>query len=225
MAEFGDTIIHIGEEKLHLNAGAALYWESKKILVVADLHLGKTAHFRKHGIPVPITLLHDDLERLTSIIGQYQPETLLVCGDMFHQDFNTDIQLFTNWRNSFEGLAIWLVKGNHDRLSMLQYQHMNIDVYHPNLQLGPFKFVHECKEADENFYSISGHLHPGVLIRGKAKQAMKLPSFRVGKNSLVMPAFSFFTGLDVSKCADKCNYYAIAGNDVVLVPGALHQAQ
>ena len=225
MVEFGDKIIHIGEEALHLNAGGALYWGTKKMLVVADLHLGKTAHFRKYGIPVPTTLLQDDLDRLTRIIGQYQPKVLLVCGDMFHQDFNTDIQVFINWRNSIEGLAIWLVKGNHDRLSLQQYEQMNIEIYYPSLQLGPFKFIHECKEHDEELYSISGHLHPGVFIKGKAKQAIKLPCFRVGMHSLVMPAFSFFTGLDVSKCEQQCSYYAIAGNDVILVPTIMHQPQ
>ena len=222
MTEFGDTIIHIGEEKLHLNAGAALYWESKKILVVADLHLGKTAHFRKHGIPVPITLLHDDLERLTSIIGQYQPETLLVCGDMFHQDFNNDIDLFMNWRNGFDALEIILIKGNHDKFSVSLCNSLGIEVMQPHLDILPFRFVHKppipnAIGTDKNFITISGHLHPGVRLRGKARQWLRLPCFTLTSSALVLPAFSMFTGLQIGEAKDGCHYYAIADDKIMKV--------
>lgn len=210
--------ITIRGEEIILSEKRALYWEREKALVIADVHLGKAAHFRQFGIPVPSSLLTADLERLTSLIAEFQPQQLIIVGDMFHhQNHNSDIDTFASWRHSFDGLKIILVQGNHDRLKPLQYMHMDIELYKPNLSLHPFQFVHEYTEPNENYFSISGHIHPGVLLRGKAKQAMKLPCFAVNENQLVLPAFSLFTGLDVGYCIDECDFYAIGEGTVFKV--------
>lgn len=213
-----DARLKIRDEEVILSAGRGMFWVREKALVIADMHLGKTAHFRKFGIPVPASLLDNDLCRLTDMIGTYQPQKLIVVGDMFHQkDINTDIGTFTNWRNSFDKLGIILVQGNHDKLKTLQYMHMNIQLYNPNLTLHPFRFIHEYREKHEEFFSISGHIHPGVLLRGRARQALKLPCFALGSDQLVLPAFSLFTGLDLSYCVNECDFYAIANNEVFRV--------
>lgn len=206
-----------GEEVI-LSAKRALFWKKEKALVIADVHLGKTAHFRQYGIPIPSSLLAADLERLSDLVAEFQPEKIIVVGDMFHhQDHNSDVDTFTNWRHMFDGLKIMLVQGNHDRLKPLQYMHMDIELYKPNLSLGPFQFIHEYKHSNENYFSISGHIHPGVLLRGRAKQAMKLPCFALNENQLVLPAFSIFTGLDVGYCIDECEFYAIGEGAVFKV--------
>ncbi len=209
--------IELAGEKVLLSPEKALYWPAAKALVVADMHLGKTALFRQFGVPIPAALLTHDLERLTSIIAIYQPEKLIVVGDMFHQDFNSDLQVFTEWRNTFETLQIILVQGNHDRLPMLQYRYMGIDLYRPNLNIFPFHFVHKPGNESEEKFIISGHLHPGVKLTAAARQAIKLPCFRVSEKNIVLPAFSAFTGLDVSRCNEQCDYYAILKNCVVQV--------
>jgi uncharacterized protein len=210
--------IIIRGEELVLSERRALYWKREQALVIADMHLGKAAHFRQFGIPVSSGLLTADLERLSSLIAEFQPKQLIVAGDMFHhQDHNTDLEIFASWRNAFDGLKIVLVQGNHDRLKTLQYMHMDIELYKPNLSLHPFQFIHEYTEPNENYFSISGHIHPGVLLRGSAKQAMKLPCFAVGENQLVLPAFSLFTGLDVNYCVEECDFYAIGEGKVFKV--------
>lgn len=210
-------MIILAGEKIILSPEKALYWPAAKALVVADMHLGKTALFRQFGVPVPAALLTHDLERLSATIGLYQPEKLIVVGDMFHQDFNSDLQLFTEWRNTFETLQIILVQGNHDRLPMLQYRYMGIDLYRPNLNIYPFHFVHKPGNESEDKFIMSGHLHPGVKLTGVARQAIKLPCFRVSENSIVLPAFSAFTGLDVNRCSEECNYYAVLKDRVMQV--------
>ncbi len=214
----GDLELVIRGEAITLSSKRALYWKREQALIIADVHLGKPAHFRQSGIPVPSGLLTADLDRLTKLIAQFQPRQLIVVGDMFHhQDYNIDITTFADWRNLFDGLKIILVQGNHDRLKPLQYLHMDIELYKPNLTIGPFQFVHEVKEGNEHFFSISGHIHPGVLLRGRAKQGMRLPCFAMNENQLVLPAFSLFTGLDTSYCIDECEFYAIAGEKVFKV--------
>ena len=210
-------MIALAGEEIILSPEKALYWPAEKALVVADMHLGKTALFRQFGVPIPAALLTHDLARLTSLISLYQPRKLIVVGDMFHQDFNSDLQVFTEWRNTFETLQIILVQGNHDKLPMLQYRYMGIDLYRPNLNISPFHFVHKPGNESAQKFTISGHLHPGVKLTGVARQAIKLPCFRVSATSIVLPAFSAFTGLDVSRCTESCDYYAVLKDRVVMV--------
>ena len=43
--------IHTHQFVLHPTGG--IYWKEKQSWLLADIHLGKVAHFRKNGIPVP----------------------------------------------------------------------------------------------------------------------------------------------------------------------------
>ena len=47
---------------------------------------------------------------------------------------------------------------------------------------------------DENTFNLYGHIHPGILLRGKAKQSLRLPCFWFSKNYGALPAFGRFTG-------------------------------
>ncbi|NNC44708.1 MAG: hypothetical protein HKN99_02380 [Winogradskyella sp.] len=64
------------------------------------------------------------------------------------------------------------------------------------LDLDPFTLLHEYEEGNPDSFTISGHVHPGVLIKGKGKQKLKLPCYQVTSNQLILPAFSLFTGLN-----------------------------
>jgi len=183
-------------EELILDKERALFLPKHQLLAISDLHLGKSAHFRQAGLQVPSTIAQTDLQRLSSLIKQYNPKTLLINGDMFHHGLNTDIDEFSVWRKQYKELSFLLVKGNHDRLSEANYAAMNIEIHEPSFCLGPFCFVHDAPNGmEEELYPISGHIHPGVTIVGKAKQRLKFPCFYFGKDYAVLPAFSLFTGL------------------------------
>lgn len=204
-------------EKIILSPLKGLYWPREKALIIADVHLGKTALFRQHGIPVSSKVLHDDLDRLSKMIGHHQPQKLIVAGDMFHQDFNTDLQTFTEWRNTFERLQIILAQGNHDKLPMLQYRYMGIDLYKPNITIPPFQIIHQQTKAKNDYLQICGHIHPGLMLQGATRKTIKLPCFRISDKAITLPAFSAFTGLDTSKCDEECDYFVIAENKIVEV--------
>lgn len=189
------NIISQGEE-LILNKERALFLPKHQLLAISDLHLGKSAHFRQAGLQVPSTIAQTDLQRLSLLINQYNPKTLLINGDMFHHGLNTDIDEFSVWRKQYQELNFLLVKGNHDRLSDANYTAMNIEIHEPSFCLGPFCFIHDAPNGmKKELYPISGHIHPGVTIVGKAKQRLKFPCFYFGKDYAVLPAFSLFTGL------------------------------
>ena len=145
----------------------ALYWEEQKALVVSDLHLGKTGHFRKEGIAVPQSVYKDDLHRLFHLIQYYKPEQLIIAGDMFHSRMNKEVDLFTRWRNDVPQLHIQLVKGNHDILLDGHYSAAGITLSHQFLHIGGFCFVHDMGDVNHQS-SIEGKDHgPSSIVHGK----------------------------------------------------------
>lgn len=195
-------------ELLTLTNQRVVYWPKHDVLILSDLHIGKTAHFRKSGIPVPLNVLEKDLERLKSLILHFNPKQLLIVGDLFHAELNQDVMLFKVWMQQFRALNIILVKGNHDKHVFDLYENLNIEILPNQLQLEPITFIHNISNLkDETFY-ISGHTHPGVLIKGKGRQKIKLPCFQVSKQQLILPAFSLFTGLNTNNAPKFCVNYA-----------------
>lgn len=179
----------------------ALFWTEKKALIISDLHVGKTAYFRKNGIPVPSDILTDDLEILETLIDQFNAEELLIVGDFLHAGKNADFEIFEEWRNKNTDLKITLIKGNHD-IHKADFLHdLDISIIEDYLEVDPFTFIHE-PESNETKFSISGHLHPGVTVKLEKRKSVRLPCFRISKNQIILPAFSKFTGLDTQSCQD-----------------------
>lgn len=69
--------ISIRNELLELFPQKALFWHSKRMLVLADVHLGKVNHFRKNGIPVPVRAGIRNIEILVSLVDFLQPVRVL----------------------------------------------------------------------------------------------------------------------------------------------------
>lgn len=199
--------ITVRNEELILTNQRALYWANEDALILSDLHIGKTAHFRKHGIPMPNDILQADLERLKTLINHFNAHKLIVVGDLFHAEANLDLDTFKDWVSQFDTLKITLIKGNHDRLSKNLINKFKIEV-ELKKQLHPFTFVHEHQENLEEDFIISGHTHPGVLVKGMGKQKLKLPCYQVTSNQIILPAFSLFTGLNTRNKPDNAICYA-----------------
>lgn len=181
-------------EILTFTNARALYWKKENALIISDLHIGKSAHFRKNGIAIPAGILEKDLENLEELILHFEVQHIIFVGDLFHAGKNGDLNIFCEWRKEFSKLKFTLIKGNHDRIKKEFYEENCIDLIEDRLVISPFTFIHE-PEIQENMFSISGHIHPGVLI-GTRKERIRLPCFSYSKAQLILPAFSEFTGLD-----------------------------
>lgn len=197
----------IQKEKLIFTNQKAIFWERENTLIISDLHVGKSAHFRKSGIPISSQVLVDDLEVLESLISYFSVEHVLIVGDLFHAGHNSDLEIFCDWRNRFSALKITLIKGNHDRIAKKFYQDYCIEIIENSLVIPPFTFVHEPVNIVDNF-SISGHIHPGVIFHGKARQKVKLPCYGISESQIVLPAFSKFTGLDTKSLKNDFKFIA-----------------
>lgn len=179
-----------------LSADRCIFWEDKKTLILSDVHLGKTGHFRKSGIAIPQAIFKEDMQRLVTQLQIFKPQQVIIIGDMFHSESNKEHDFFLKWRRDFSSLPIHLVKGNHDILKEAWYTHAGITIHTCELVIDNFVFVHDvtdCTEPEEG-YIFSGHIHPSITVRGLGKQALKFPCFYFGKQYAVLPAFSKFTG-------------------------------
>lgn len=210
-------IINCSGEELELSKEKAIYWAAKKMLIISDLHVGKSAHFRKYGIPVPATIGQHDLQRLAKLINSYDTDVVLITGDMFHNTLNSDVLLFEAWRKEHRHIRFILVKGNHDALSTDTYSRLEIEVVHKELLVTPFRFIHDKPTTFDKYFNITGHVHPGVTIYGKARQQLKFPCFYFTQTCAVMPAFSAFTGLSKIHREDGDQFYAITPTQVLAV--------
>ena len=190
------TISHtIDGHTFHLSRNRVAFWENTKTLLVSDTHFGKTGHFQKHGIPVPHALLEHDLLRLTDAMEEFEPERVLFLGDFFHSSFNDDISIVVAWRKRYETIPMELIMGNHDILPLTVYGTIGLELVPKAKVESIFTFQHYPSEelAPEGII-VCGHVHPSVVMVGKAKQKMKLPCFYIGNNHFILPAFGEFTG-------------------------------
>jgi DNA ligase-associated metallophosphoesterase len=197
-----------------------LYWEEENTLIVADVHLGKTGHFRKSGMAVPQTIYKADLQRLMAMLYLCKADRLIIVGDFTHSAINNELGLFLKWRKDFSMLQIDLVKGNHDLLEDIWYAEANIQIHNWELAVKPFLFRHEhnkkkpTKRADI-IYTFTGHIHPGIELKGQGKQKLKFPCFYFTEEHCVLPAFSRFTGTFNVKPGKGEIVYAITPSEII----------
>lgn len=211
-------IFNLKEQNLRLLPEKAIFWEEEKLLFMADVHLGKVNHFRKSGIPIPTALVHNELDRLSLLIDTCQPEQLCILGDLFHSHRNKEWEIFAKWRAAYSHVNFELVRGNHDIIPAVHYKQANIKVYLSCLEKGPFLFTHEPTEkCPPGKYPFAGHIHPGIILSGKARQSLRLPCFYFGKNQALLPAFGAFTGLAIIEPKKSDAIFAIAEDTVLRV--------
>ena len=202
-----------------LSAHRTVFWEEEKTLILSDLHLGKSGHFRKSGIAIPQNILKEDMQRLLSEIQFYQPKQLIIVGDLFHSSINKELDLFLRWRKDISQTAIHLVKGNHDILKKEWYAEAEIEVHTKNFSSGNFTFTHDIEECETgpHHYCFSGHIHPGIHISGIAKQAVTLSCFYFTDHYAVLPAFGKFTGNFIVKPKKGDAVFALVENKIMQI--------
>jgi DNA ligase-associated metallophosphoesterase len=198
-----------------------LYWEEQGTLIVADLHLGKTGHFRKSGIAVPQSVYKADLQRLMAMLYFYKADRLIIVGDFTHSSLNKEMELFLKWRQDFSLLQIDLVRGNHDILSDNWYSSANVLLHDVELTVNGFLFRHETRKkqqlADNPRYTFTGHVHPGIVLRGAGRQALRFPCYYFGKDHCILPAFSRFTGTYSVRAEKGETVYAITPAEIIKI--------
>lgn len=169
-----------------------IYWLSKKTLLAADLHWGKTHYLRAHGIAVSDHVFEADLERLSEVITDYDVSSLIVLGDLIHHEKSL-VKVLSERIERFRSeypCEIMLLKGNHDRFTKFP-QSWGV-VEERDLRLDGFYLGHEYNEKINDF-QFSGHVHPMFKV-GSGVDRLRLPAFILSKSFCLVPAYSHLTG-------------------------------
>lgn len=202
----------------------SLFWEEENTLIIADMHLGKSGHFRKSGIAVPQSIYKADLHRLIAQLYLFKVDRLIITGDLTHSAANKELDLFLKWRRDFSSLHINLVKGNHDILDDGWYEKADISVSVEKFVSGPFLFIHDLKmrdklsEEEKQRYMFTGHMHPAISLRGQGRQSLRFPCFYFTPGYCVLPAFSRFSGTYVVNPGKGEKVFAVVEDSLMLLP-------
>lgn len=208
--------ITLSHMDVYLLPQRAMYVPLHQLLVIADWHLGKIPHFRKNGIFVPKNEIADELQHLTDLIDGYPTRHVLFLGDLFHSTWNPDWEAFINYLVDFEQLEFSLVKGNHDLIDFKRHNLGNLTIYEQWELENQFLFTHQpLPSVPPKKLNVTGHIHPGVIIRGKGKQHYRLPCFYQENQTFILPAFGKYTGLHTMPLSKEASIYPIVGDEVV----------
>ena len=95
----------------------ALLVKEKKILVIADLHIGIERELREKGLQVP-SQTKSMTKRLLSLIKKYCPDEIVLLGDIKHNIPTSTIQERKDVKHFLETIqsygSIHILPGNHD---------------------------------------------------------------------------------------------------------------
>ena len=186
----------VAGEALVLLAERAAFWPSRKALLVADFHLGKAASFRNAGIPMPSGTTTDNVARLDRAVAKTDAREVIFLGDFLHSAQGrapATLARFAEWRAARAGIALTLVRGNHDARAGDPPAEWGMRCIDAGEGAAPFVFNHHPGPS-RGGYALAGHIHPAVRLAAAGEKSLRLPCFWFGPRYGVLPAFGAFTG-------------------------------
>lgn len=175
-----------GQDLLALASGG-LYWPAQEMLVVSDLHLGKSERIaRRGGSLLPPFEVLETLSRLTDLVEALAPREVICLGDSF-DDLAAVEALeepdFAELKRLAAGRIWTWIEGNHDAgpLSV-----PGSHVAERRVQNLTFRHIAQPGAVAE----VSGHYHPKQRVAaGRAR-----PCFLLDRQRIILPAFGTYTG-------------------------------
>ncbi len=171
-------------------SSGALFWPDQALLVVSDLHFGKSARLSTvGGAQLPPYETRETLLKLETDLAQTEARKVICLGDSFdapevetalpEQDrlWITKLQAGRDW--------VW-IEGNHDPGPV------NLGGTHlaeHRIEALTFRHIADPTLSGE----VSGHYHPKarLSLRGRA---LTRPCFLVDQDRLILPAYGAYTG-------------------------------
>ncbi len=180
------TAVSLAGAELSALPSGALWWPAERLLVVADLHLGRSERLaRRGGALLPPYDSADTLARLDAEIAAARPAAVVALGDSF-DDAEAGAALPEAARLSLARMMagrhwVWIA-GNHDPGPI------EIGGTHrAEWRCGPLVFRHIARPGVEG--EVSGHFHPKARVGGLAR-----PCFVLDRARIILPAFGTYTG-------------------------------
>jgi len=209
----------VAGEELLLLPERAVAWPARRVLFIADYHLGKAASFRSAGIPLPAGTTTENVERLERAVQRSGAQHVIFLGDFLHSAAGRaprTLARFGQWREARTELDLTLVRGNHDARAGDPPAEWRVRAIDAGERLGPFVLNHEPGNA-RGGYALAGHVHPAVRLNGSGDESLRLPCFWFGARSAILPAFGAFTGCAVVRPRAGDQVFVIADDQVLRV--------
>jgi hypothetical protein len=186
---------------LQARASGALWWRERGVLVVSDLHLGKSERIaRMGGTMLPPYDTRDTLARLDAEIEKLGPRQVICLGDSF-DDRAVAAGLAEEtlmWLARLMAGRAWIwIEGNHDPGPVAL-----AGTYLAELLLAPLSFRHIARHGACG--EVSGHYHPKASLSARGRHVTR-PCFLYDSDRVILPAFGTYTG------GLRCNDSALTG--------------
>lgn len=238
-------MLNWGGHVVELLPGKAVWLPQRRWLLVADVHLGKAASFRRLGVPVPSGTTAETLERLGAMLQSLGALHLVFLGDLLHSAVAQSAAVqapLARWREQHAGVRMTLVRGNHDARAGDPHPALGIEVVdEPWVLSSPTSSPCAAPSAASALATppsaegahalglalchhphrvagcqvLAGHDHPCVSVGGRARDRVRLPCFHFADDLGVLPAFGGFTGMHPVRRAVGDRVYALTGEAVV----------
>jgi DNA ligase-associated metallophosphoesterase len=179
-----------GHELMALPQGA-LFWPSRRALLVADLHLEKASWFARLGQMLPPYDSIATLADLGALVASTGAEEIWCLGDSFHDRHGcdrlpararallTELTAATRWT--------WIT-GNHDPGFA---DHCGGTIVE-EAEVDGLLLRHEA-DPTESRPELSGHFHPKLRISHRGRRVSRR-CFVATTSKLILPAFGALTG-------------------------------
>lgn len=212
------NIIH-GSEAVRLYGDGSAFVERNRVLVAADLHLGRSETLQDGGVPVP-GVGKEDLARLGHRAETVGADSVVILGDLLHGPaaLTEGVEsMLKAWVRAVDR-PVHLVRGNHDRVSQARIESLGIEVAAAALSVGSLELVHDAAEAPDGRPVIAGHTHPCVRLVDRGER-LRLPVFVQTQAVLTVPAYGTFTGCSVVPRERTTRLYVLVDGDIIPLPG------
>ncbi|MEL6914123.1 MAG: ligase-associated DNA damage response endonuclease PdeM [Pseudomonadota bacterium] len=185
----GHTFSLAGAELSALPSGA-LHWGEAAMLVVSDLHLGKSDRIaRRSGAMLPPYETRDTLSRLEADLRATGAKTVICLGDSFDdlaaaQSLDEEERL---WLARLQAGRRWVwIEGNHDP-GPVDFGGTHL----AELPAPPLTFRHIAREGATG--EVSGHFHPKASLQARGRVITR-PCFLYDSRRVILPAYGTYTG-------------------------------
>jgi uncharacterized protein len=218
----GAVELRIHGETLWLHPERAVVWERGRALIVADTHFAKSSALARHGLAIPAGTDEGDRTRLTRLISEVSAKRLIILGDFLHEPIapnSPEAVEMQRWCDSLRDTQIQVIAGNHDRGVSAGWRG-SIEWIAGEQGEPPFRFIHDDSKISPGKpgFSVSGHVHPVVALRGLRKRSSRVPAFWLRKQGLILPSFGLFTGGYLIEPATGEQLFAVSPEQVVAFP-------
>ncbi len=217
----GTIPLDAGDARLLCLPERAVWLEQARLLLVADLHLGKAVSFRRQGVPVPQGTTSDNLQRLSALIKARQPTGIVFLGDFLHgPDAHAPATLdaLARWREAHPRISLSIVRGNHDLRAGDPPAWLDARCVDEGLRVeGTTLALCHHPGRIEGAYALAGHLHPCVVLR-QGFERLRMPCFHARPEGLVLPAFGAFTGMHPIRRVEGDRVWAVAPDRLMALP-------